>query len=180
MESRKLWKHDLAWGLGLGAAVAASIQILTWLGLGLTHWTWISGWALAAVFGGLAARSLGRRIGERPRLGRAALLVLLMILAARVVEQLYMWIYIQFVEPGWVDRVAEVWTAQLREAGTPEERIARSIADFRNQWRTPYVFTLGIVRYSLPPYIVALLAATVAVVRPWRRRAPREPGAERR
>ena len=39
-------RHHLLWGLGLGVSVVLCIQVLTWIGLGLTHWTWFSTYVL--------------------------------------------------------------------------------------------------------------------------------------
>ena len=44
---RGLLEHDLLWGLRLGAAVVLCIQVLTWVGLGLTFWTWTLTYVLA-------------------------------------------------------------------------------------------------------------------------------------
>ncbi len=167
--TRGLLKHDLLWGVGLGAAAVASTQILTWVGLGLTHWTWISINVLVVVFAVLGGRSLRRRLAAAPSLAQAALLIGLMILVSKVIYQAYMFVYINVVDPTWVDMVAEVSDAQLRAAGTSEERIASNIADFRNQWRTGYIFSLGIVRYELAHLILGFGTITVSAVRPWRR-----------
>src|SRR5210317_766869 len=93
------WQHHLLWGLGLGAAVVLCIQILTWLGLGLSHLTWILTWLLVMVFAVLAGKSLGRHLGERPRFLQLLLLLVVMILVGRVVYQTYMFVYINFVDP---------------------------------------------------------------------------------
>ena len=164
------WPHHLSWGLGLGAAVVLCIQILTWLGLGLSYLTWVVPWLLVAVFAVLAGKSLDRRLGERPRFLQALLLLVVMILVGRVLYQTYMFIYINFVDPTWVDTVAEVWRAQLDEAGSSAEQIDQSIASFRKQWETRYVFTLGIVGYTLPQLVVGLLAMILGVLQPWKKR----------
>ena len=72
MNGPGLLRHPLYWGLGLGAAVVLTIQILTWLGLGLSNLTWILQWSLVVVFAVLAGKSLARRLGARPRLLQAA------------------------------------------------------------------------------------------------------------
>ena len=169
-EIRNLMQHHLLWGVGLGAAVVACIQILTWAGLGLSHLTWISTYLMVVLFAILAGRSLGRRLGERPRLLQAIVLMAVMILVSRVIYQTYMFVYINFVDPTWVDTVAEVWSAQLRDAGTADEQIDRQISHFRGQWETGYIFTLGIISYGIAQFILGLVAVVISAVRPWRRR----------
>jgi len=136
----------------------------------MSHLTWVLTWLLVVVFAVLAGNSLARRLGERPRFLQALLLLVVMILVGRVLYQTYMFVYINFVDPTWVDTVAEVWSAQLEEAGSSAEQIDQSIASFRKQWETRYVFTLGIVAYALPQLILGLLAMIVGVVQPWKKR----------
>ncbi len=163
-------KHHLFWGLALGAAVVLTIQVLTWVGLGLSNWTWILPWMLVVVFAVLAGKSFAKRLGARPRFLQAALLLLVMIFVARVMYQTYMFVYINFVDPTWVDTVAEVWTGQLEESGASEEEIDKRITNFRKQWETGFVFTVGLVAYALPEFVLGLLAMVLGVVQPWKKR----------
>jgi len=93
-----------------------------------------------------------------------------MVFAARVMYQTYMFVYINFIDPTWVDTVAEVWAGQLEDSGASAEEIDRRVASFRKQWQTGFVFTLGLVAYTLPQVILGLLAMVVGVVQPWRKR----------
>ena len=172
--TRGLLKHHLFWGIGLGAAVVACIQVLTWLGLGMSHLTWFLTYVLVVVFAVLGARSLRQRLGSRPRFLQAVLLIAVMILVSRFIYQTYMFFYINYVDPTWVDTVAAVWAAQLEKAGTSPERIASQIDGFRRQWQTSNIFTLGIVSYGVAQFILALLAVVVAVVQPWKKRPAAE------
>lgn len=172
MSKSALIKHHLLWGIGLGAAVVLTIQILTWAGLGLSNWTWILPWVLVVVFAILAGKSLATRLGARPRFLQALVLLLVMIFVARIMYQTYMWVYINFVDPTWVDTVAEVWSGQLAESGATTEEIDRRITGFRRQWETGFVFTLGLVAYALPELVLGLLAMVLAIVQPWKKRLP--------
>lgn len=169
MNKAALLKHHLFWGLGLGAAVVVTIQGLTWAGLGLSNLTWILPWALVVVFALLAGRSLGRRLGARPRFLQALLLLVVMILVGRVMYQTYMWIYINYVDPTWVNTVAEVWSGQLEESGAGAEEIDKRITNFRRQWETRFVFTFGLVAYALPELVLGTLAMVLGVVQPWKK-----------
>ena len=169
MRWQALLKHGLVWGLLLGFAISAGIQVLTWLGLGLTYWTWIATYLAVVVFAALSGRSLMARWQARLNLRQAAVLVVVMILVAKVIYQTYMFIYINFVDPAWVEMVAEVWEAQLRESGVPDGTIATYIADFRNQWETSYVFTLGLVSHTLPQFILGFVTMVLAAVQPWKK-----------
>ena len=164
------WKHHVGWGAGLGAAGVVLIQVLTWLGLGLSHLTWILTFVLVAVFAVVAARSLGRRLGARPTLWQTVVLLAVMTVVMAVIGQLYMFVYINWVDPTWVDTVAEVWSAQMTESGAAPDEIDRNIDMFRRNWRTANVFTLGLVAFALRNFVVGLLVAVVAVVQPWKRR----------
>ena len=124
----------------------------------------------------LGARSLRKRSAARPGVVRTVVLITLMILVSRVIYQTYMFVYLNFVDPTWVDTVAEVWSAQLRQAGAADEKIAMNIADFRNQWETGYIFSIGIIRWGIPQFILGLVAAAVSAV--WSRRRSSVPSAE--
>ena len=166
---RGLLKHHILWGLGLGAAAVASTQILTWMGLGLSNLTWISTYTLIVVFAVLAGRSLRGRLDRRPGFLQAVLMLLVMLLVSRLMYQTYMFLYINFVDPDWVDTVADVWSGQLRESGSTEEAIEKSISRFRRQWETKFVFTLGIIAYALPEFVLGLVALVVSAVQPWKK-----------
>ena len=166
-----LWKHHLGWGAGLGVAVVLCIQILTWLGFGLSHVTWILTYVLVVVFAYLGARSFRRRLAARPGFLQTTLLIAVMILVSRVIYQTYMYFYINFVDPTWVDTVAEVWSSQLAADGVAADEIERNISFFRRQWETGYIFTLGIISYGIAQFILGLVTAVVGVVQPWKRRA---------
>jgi hypothetical protein len=170
MKWRELSKHGLVWGLLLGFAISASIQVLTWLGLGLTYWTWLATYLAVVVLVALSGRSLTARWQARPNLKQAAVLVVVMILVAKVIYQIYMFTYINFVDSNWVEMVAEVWQAQMQESGVSDENIAAYIADFRRQWETSYVFTLGLVSHTLPQFVLGFVSIVVAVVQPWKKR----------
>lgn len=164
------WQHDVLWGLVLGVAVSVGVQILTWMGLGLTYWTWVVTYLLVALFAVLAARSLLRRNGSLG-LPRTAILVLVLVLVSKLIFQIYMFLYIHAVDPGWVDRVAEVWAPQLRESGASEAEIERQISAFRRNWSTPYIFTLGVIAYALPQAVIGFVAAALGAVWPGRRKS---------
>jgi len=163
-------RHHLYWGLGLGAATVLTIQILTWIGLGLSNLTWALTWTLVVVFAVLAGKSLQRRLGTRPRFLQALVLLVVMLLVSRVIYQTYMFFYINYVDPTWVDTVAEVWSTQLADSGAGAEEIAKKIAGFRQQWETSFVFTLGLVAYAIPEFVLGLLAMVIGVIQPWKKR----------
>ncbi len=96
MRIRSLLEHDLFWGAGLGAAVVLCIQIRTWIGLGLTYWTFTLTYVLVVVFAVLGARSLRKRSAGSPGIGRTVVLIALMILVSRVIYQTYMFIYLTY------------------------------------------------------------------------------------
>jgi hypothetical protein len=170
VKKSSLLQHHLYWGLALGAAVVITIQVLTWLGLGLSNWTWILPWVLVVVFALLAGKSLAKSLGTRPGFLKALVLILVMILVGRIMYQTYMFLYINFVDPTWVDTVADVWSAQLEESGATAEQIEKKITKFRKQWETGFVFTLGLIAYALPEVVLGLLAMVLGVVQPWKKR----------
>lgn len=164
--------HGVRFGAALGAAVVSAIQILTWVGLGLTVWTWISSYLLVVLFTALAGRAFLKRGSSPPGMVQTLLMVTAMVFVAKVMFQTYMFVYLNYVDPTWVETVAEFWEGQMRESGTDEERIVANISDFRNQWRTRYIFTIGIVRYSVTELVLGTVSALVSmsITAKWRAR----------
>lgn len=162
-------KVGFYWSLALGIAVAFAIQLLTWMGLGLSPLTWVSTYILVILFAVLSGAALGRAIGARPGLVSAGAMIAILILASRIIFQIYMLFYITYIDPSWVDATASFWQDQLRDAGQSDGAIKRTIEDFRMQWTTDYMFTIGIIRYGAPQFILGLIAIVLTAVRPWRR-----------
>jgi hypothetical protein len=161
-------KGGLFWGLLLGLSEVACIQVLTWAGLGLSHLTWILTYVLVVILAITAGLAVEKGSAQRLGILNAAVLVLVMVLVSRVIYQTYMFVYINYLDPGWVETVATVWREQLRQGGANEETIAANISQFRREWETVHIFTYGIINYGIAHYILALFSVVVVVCRPWR------------
>lgn len=166
----ELWKHHLSWGVKLGLAEVACIQILTWIGLGLSHLTWILVYLLVILFAVLSGKTLARRMGSRPGVLRTFLSMVVIVLVSRAIYQIYMLLYITYADPGWIETVAEVWTEQLQSAGVAADQIESKLDRFRREWQPANALTVGLVSYGVPQWILGTVAQLLLVVQPWKRK----------
>lgn len=155
---------SLKWGIILGLAVALGTQILTWLGLGLTNWFVGLTYLLVVVVIILSSRELKKAHNGKLSFGNAALAVLIIVLIGRVLFQSYMFIYTRYIEPEWVNQVAEVWTQMMQEQGDGIEKINQQIAAFRKGYETGPMFTLELIKYAIPQLVLGLITSLVFVL----------------
>jgi hypothetical protein len=88
-------------------------------------------------------------------------MVIGMILISRLIFQTYMFIYTRYIDPSWVDQVAEVWTISLQESNTAVEKIDQQISDFRKSYETIPLFTSTLISYIVPQFILGLLVTSI-------------------
>ncbi len=154
-----LVKISLKWGLLLGIAVAVGTQILTWLGLGLTNWFVGISILLSIIFVAIAANKVQRLQGGKFTFLNAISLVLLLVLVARLVFQLYMFVYTRYIDPSWVEMVAESWTSMLQNSGATAAQIEAQIQGFRQAYEIVPMFTSALIAYGIPQFFWGFLTA---------------------
>lgn len=160
---------SIKWGIILGLAVSLGTQILTWLGLGLTNWFVGLTYVLVIVAVIMGARELKRANNDQLSFGNAALAVLIIVLIGRVLFQLYMFAYTRYIDPEWVNQVAEVWTQMMQDKGDTVEKINQQIAAFRRAYETGPMFSVELIKYAIPQLILGLITS-LAFVLPIRRK----------
>ena len=159
-----LIRKSAIYGLLLGIGLVVGTQILTWLGLGLTSWFMVLTFGLVIVFLTLGLRRLKQQSGGRLTMAKAALAVVVVILVSRFIFQLYMFAYINYFDPDWVNRVARTWSASMQEAELPADQIARRIESFRQAWKTLPMFTIEIVFVAIPQFVLGFLISLFFVL----------------
>ncbi|MBT8220087.1 MAG: DUF4199 domain-containing protein, partial [Bacteroidia bacterium] len=107
---------NIKWGIYLGLAVSAATQILTCMGLGLTNWFVFATYALVILCLILIFRILKKQNQGKLKFSTAIISTIIIVLVGRIIFQGYMWAYTNFVEPNWVNDVAEIWTNMLEES----------------------------------------------------------------
>ncbi len=161
-----LLKTSIKWGLLLGLALAVTTQLLTWLGLGLTNWFVVVTYLLAILFIYLVLRTLNQEQGKLTFL-HAALAVVVLIFISRLIFQSYMFIYIHYIDPSWVDTVAATWAKSMQEAGLSPDTIAQQINSFRKLNEPSSMFTIGLILYAIPQLFIGLILSAIFVFSPF-------------
>jgi hypothetical protein len=70
-----------------------------------------------------------------------------------------MFIYTQYIDPDWVNTVAESWTKTLQEANTPAEKIDKQINAFRKSYEPLSMFTIQLINYGLPQFVIGVIVS---------------------
>lgn len=156
-------KNGLKWGVYLGMTLVIGTQILTWLGLGLTNWFVGLTFVSIIVIVSLSTANIKKINDDKLPFKTAALLVAIMILVSSYIFQLYMFIYINYIDPGWTEMVAESWTNTMQESELSSEVIHSRIESFRKSYKPLNMFTTEILRYGIVQFIIGLIVASVYV-----------------
>lgn len=158
-------KSNIKWGLILGIAVVAGTQILTWAGLGLSNWFVGLTYILVVLIVGLGLRELKIIRDGKLKFPAAALAVVIIILISRIIFQLYMFIYTQYIDPEWVNAVADTWTDSMTNANISVDIIAKRIAGFRKSYEPLSMFTIQIINFGLPQIVLGLIVSIFFISR---------------
>jgi hypothetical protein len=154
-------KTIIKWGIILGLAVSLGTQILTWLGLGLTNWFLLLTYALLIMVLILVYKELKHQHEGKIGFGKVLLWVFGIILISRIVFQLYMFIYTRYIDPEWIDSVAEIWKTALETSSNSNELIETQLDNFRKSYETIPMFTTALLSYAIPQFVIGLIASTI-------------------
>lgn len=158
-------QRSIKWGIYLGLVVVAGTQILTWLGLGLTNWFVGLTYVAVIICIALGLRAFKKSLGSKIPFGKAILFVLLTILISRIIFQLYMFIYVNYLDPNWIEMVAESWTKTMQEASVAEEVINKRIDRFRQAYEPISMFTITLIQYAIPQFILGFIVSLFYVIK---------------
>lgn len=150
-----MFQHSVRYGATLGAAMVVSVQVLTWLGLGLTGWVFGLNLVLLITMVSLAHRSYRRSSDHGMTFLEGAGIAAAMILVALLINQVYMVLYMTYIEPGWVDRVVEIRRELLIAGGNTADQIAPRLADVRASFTPLRMMTSGVIVPGLWQLLIA-------------------------
>ena len=162
-------QSSLKWGLLLGFLTSLGTQILTWVGLGLTNWFVILTYILVIALIGWMVKSWKGTFNPRPGFMNVLMGVLTVVIIARLIFQAYMYVYIVYVDPSWVDDVAVTWAESLRQSGADESTVDSMISSFRRAWEPMNIFTIELVKFGIPQFILGGIVAALVWFLPFKR-----------
>ena len=76
-----------------------------------------------------------------------------------------MYVYITFIDPMWVETVADTWTKSMQDADTPQDQIDTMITGFRSAWEPTAIFTIEVIKYGVTQFILGMIVALFFVFR---------------
>ena len=150
-------KRGLKWGVILGISLIVGTQILTWLGLGTSPWYIVMTYILVIIAALLSARDQKNADTERFNYLRSFLNVLIVIVVSRYFFQTYMYFYINFIDPTWIETVSENWSKMLQERNHSEEQIVNQISRFKKAYQLLNMFTTEIVFKGVSQFVLGCL-----------------------
>lgn len=142
-------------GILLGLLNVANVQILTWLGLGLTSWVIAIDVVLLVFVVGYAHLKYKSSHENVLHIKDALLLNVAVILVASLIDTAYMYVYITQIDPDWVDRVADIRRQLLVDGGADSGSIEARIESFRSSYAPFRMFTWGIFMPGLWSFLFA-------------------------
>ncbi len=152
-------KAGLKYGIILGLLLVANVQILTWLGLGLTSWVFAGHLFLLLVTAYLALKQFRAAKEGVLSIGNALVINAVMVLVATFINQAYMFVYITMIDPMWVDAVAEMRRQTLLDAGLEGAGVDDRVMAFRQAFTPLRMFTRGVIMPSLWDFVFAGIVA---------------------
>ena len=158
-------KTSARWGILLGLALVTGTQILTWAGLGLTNWFIFLTYFWVILFMILAFRDLKAKNEGKLIFKNVLLPIVIIVLISRLIFQIYMFIYINYVDPTWVETVAESWTQTMTETGVDAETIEKRIQFFRNAYVTQRMFTTELIAVGIPQMVLGIIVSLFFVLK---------------
>lgn len=154
-------KNGLIWGGILGVALVIGTQILTWCDLGTSNWYIIMTYLLVAIASIGCVRQLRYKLKDGFGFLKAILSILVMIIISRYIFQAYMYIYIHYIDPAWINTVSDTWAAMLAEKNMSADKIDKQISTFRRSYDTINMFTVEIVFIGLSQFILGCIVAGI-------------------
>ncbi|NNF35056.1 MAG: DUF4199 domain-containing protein [Saprospiraceae bacterium] len=157
-------KTALKSGLCLGIAQVVGTQILTWMGLGTSNWFPILMNILVIVFITLMLKQIKKAQGGKLKFLKALLHIVIAIVLAFYIFQLYMFIYINYIDPQWVENTASSWSQTMADNGVEQVDIDKRIDFFKNSYKPLSMFTIQVLNYGVPQIVVGAIVSLFFVL----------------
>tara|TARA_Y100000385_G_scaffold290967_1_gene366365 strand:- start:460 stop:990 length:531 start_codon:yes stop_codon:yes gene_type:complete len=159
--TKRMVRISIKWGVILGVALVIGTQILTWLGLGTSNWFIVLTYVLVITAVLLCTKELKRKLLEDFSFLKSFLSVLIVILISRYIFQAYMYVYINFVDPNWIETISEKWTIMLQEKNLSTDQIKNQISRFQKSYEPLNMFTIEIIYIGLSQFILGCVATSL-------------------
>ena len=155
----RYFKAAIKWGVYLGLARIISTQILTWLGLGTSNWYLVTTYALVALFIFLLIKNIKEQVEGRFPFMNGLIPIIVAILVSMYLFQLYMFIYVNYIDPQWVQNTSDSWIQTMVDSGVDQTVIDNRINYFKKSYQPLSMFTIQILNYGVPQMILGLIVS---------------------
>jgi prepilin signal peptidase PulO-like enzyme (type II secretory pathway) len=144
MEENKssFMKSSLYWGVILGVVLIIYSLLLYFVDLSYEKWvSWIS---YVIFIGGIIISTISYRnneLGGTITYGQALGFGTMVILFAAVISAIYSFIFMQFIDPGSIDKILQMAEEQMIERGIPEDQIEMGL-EMQRKFMKPWLISL--------------------------------------
>lgn len=162
MEEQKpsLMKSALTWGIILGIALIIYSMLMWFLDLSLEKWvSWVS---YVIMIGGVILATISYRdnsLNGTMTYGQALGFGVLMLLFASIISAIYSYIFLSFIDPGFIDKILQMTEEQLIEKGMSDDQIDMAI-EMQRKFMKPIIMALmSIPSYTFMGLIISLITS---------------------
>jgi hypothetical protein len=162
MEEKKstFWKSTVYWGGILGIVLIIYSLLLYFLDLSLE--TWVSWISYLIYIGGILYASISYRnteMGGVITYGQALGFGTVVAVIASIISSVYSYIFMEFIDPGMVEKMLQMAEEKLIESGMPEDQIDMVI-EMQRKFMKPWLMSLiAIPASSFFGFIFALITS---------------------
>jgi hypothetical protein len=144
MEEKKpsLLKNALYWGVIMGVILIIYSLIMYFLDLSLEKWVnWISYIFIIAILIFATINYRDKELGGAMTYGQALGFGILTILFAQIINGVYSYIFMKFIDPGIIDKILAMQEDEMIKKGIPEDQIENAM-EMVKKFMTPLIINV--------------------------------------
>jgi hypothetical protein len=138
----KFLKSSLYWGVILGVVLIIYSLLLYFVDLSLEKWVqWVS---YIIMIGGIVLATINYRnteLGGAISYGQALGFSTMVILFASLLSAIYTFVFMQFIDPGFVEKILQMTEQQLIDKGMSTEQIDMTV-EMQRKFMKPWLISL--------------------------------------
>jgi len=144
MEENKssLWKNALNWGVIMGIVLIIYSLLMFFLDLSLEQWVgWVSYVFMIGILILATINYRDKAMGGVLSYGQALGFGVVVILFASIINAIYFYVFVEYIDPEFINKMLAMGEEKMIEQGIPEEQIELGI-EMQKKFMKPIVMSL--------------------------------------
>lgn len=133
--------------------------MLTWAGLGTSNWFLVLMNILVIVFIAVMLKGIKSVEGGKLSFFKALIPIIVAVVVTFYIFQLYMFIYVKYIDPQWLENTASAWSQTMADNGVDQVDIDKRIDFFKNSYKPLSMFTIQVLNYGIPQIVVGVIVS---------------------